>query len=232
MKKKAIGIIGGMGPEASARFYRMLIYHAQKDYSICKNEDFPELYLISIPVPDFINSQANEEQALKMLVDRLKRMADLPIRFYCIACNTGHLMLDELRTITDAPFISLLEEVPRFISAEGIRELGILASPTTIKTKMYEGPLGSVGVDLVIPDHKDLSLLGDIIIETIAGENLEKNSKEVEKIADRLVSRGATRILEACTEIPLIFPGNYKVPVFDTLEILAKAVLNKYYLLQ
>ena len=45
MKNKAIGIIGGMGPEASEEFYRLLTYHAQKKYAAEKNEDFPEIYL-------------------------------------------------------------------------------------------------------------------------------------------------------------------------------------------
>lgn len=98
--KQAIGIIGGMGPEASERFYGLLNRHAQKDFGVEKNEEFPEIYLASVPVPDFISSETNKEAALAMLSNRVKEMDALPIGFFCMACNTGHLLLEELRKHT------------------------------------------------------------------------------------------------------------------------------------
>ena len=74
--------------------------------------------------------------------------------------------------------------------------------------------------------------MGKVILETVAGKNKEGNSIVVKRIADNLVNRGAQGILLGCTEIPLIFPKEYGVLVFDTLEILATAVLKKYYMLK
>lgn len=232
MKNKTIGIIGGMGPEASAHFYKLLIYHAQKDFGVEKNEDFPEIFLDSIPVPDFISSEEREEEALKMLIERVKMMDKIPISFFCMACNTGHLLIDQLRQYTDKPFVSLLDEVPKLIKKQKIRKVGLLATPTTIKTKLYEKPLNDYGIDVLIPKNGDIVKMGKIILDTIAGKNKEKNSHVIQDIARNLLDRGAEGILESCTEIPLIFPKQRLVPVFDTLEILASAVLKKYYLLK
>lgn len=232
MNKKAIGIIGGMGPEASQHFYRLLIYYAQKDYGVVKNEEFPEIYLASIPVPDFINSDKKQEEALEMLKSRIKQMNELPISFFCIACNTAHLLIDELRKETDKPFVSLLEALPVALLKSKIKKVGLLATPTAIKSGMYQEVLKKKGLEVVVPDDKDQRLLGKIITETIAGRNYEENGVKVQKIARTLLDRGAEGIIEACTEIPLIFPQQHLVPVFDTLDILARAVLERYYLLK
>lgn len=226
---KAIGIIGGMGPEASEKFYGLLIHHAQKDFGIEKNEDFPEVYLASIPVPDFISSEERENEARMMLIDRVRAMDKLPIEFYCMACNTGHLLLEDLRVQTTKPFVSLLDEVPRFIKKNKIKKVGILATPTTIRTGLYRKGFLRYGIELIEPKKEDVERLGSIILDTIAGKNLEKNSILVQQVARRLLDRGAEAIVESCTEIPLIFPKQHLVPVFDTLEILALAVLRRYY---
>ena len=231
-KKKIIGVLGGMGPEASTRFYKLLIYHAQKDYGVEKNEEFPEIFLDSIPVPDFIATEEKEKVALSMLIERVKMMDKLPISFFCMACNTGHLLIDKLRQFTDKPFISLLEEVPKYIKRQKVKKVGLLATPTTIRTKMYQKPLQVEGIKVILPENRDVVLLGNIILETIAGKNIERNTIQVQKIARRLLERKAEGIIEACTEIPLIFPQQHLVTVFDTLEILTSAVLSKYYLLK
>lgn len=229
MKNKAIGIIGGMGPEASEKFYGLLIRHAQKDFSVEKNEDFPEVYLASIPVPDFISSEEHEQEALIMLKHRVGEMDKLPISFFCMACNTGHLLIDQLRAQTTKPFVSLLEEVPKYIKKQGLKKVGLLGTPTTIRTKLYHGTFKKHGIEIITPVNGDVERLGKIILETIAGKNMEHNQVLIQQIAKRLLDRGAEGIVESCTEIPLIFPKQHLVPVFDTLEILALAVLKRYY---
>lgn len=230
--KKIVGIIGGMGPTASAHFYEMLIGHAQKEFGINNNEDFPEIILFSIPVPDFISDEKREQEALQMITDRLKSAESMQITFYCLACNTAHLLLDKLRKATNKPFVSLIYEVPKFIKRKKIKKVGLLATPTTIRTGLYTKPLEERGIKVIYPDRKDILNLGNIIKDTIGNRNFKENNILIQKIARRLLDRGAEAILETCTEIPLIFPKQHLVPVFDSLEILSLAVLKKYYLLK
>lgn len=218
-----------MGPEASAHFYELLIKHAQRDYLIAKNEDFPDIILASVPVPDFISDEKREDEALQMLLQKVEAMDKIPVSFFCMACNTGHLLISKLKEKTNKPFVSLVEELPKFLKKHKIKKAGLLATPTTIKTRLYEGVLEEKGVEVILPKNGDIELLGNIIKDTIGGKNIEQNSIAVQHIARRLLNRGAEAIVESCTEIPLIFPKQHLVPVFDTLEILAKAVLKKYY---
>jgi len=167
-----------------------------------------------------------------MLKSRVRQMNKLPISFFCLACNTAHLLIDELRKETNKPFVSLLEELPAALLKSKIKKVGLLATPTAIKSEMYQEVMKKKGLEVVVPDDGDQRLLGKIIAETIAGKNYEENGVKVQKIARTLLDRGAEGIIEACTEIPLIFPKQHLVPVFDTLDILAKAVLERYYLLK
>jgi aspartate racemase len=227
--RKTIGIIGGMGPEASAHFYELLIKHAQRDFGVEKNEEFPDIFLSSIPVPDFISDEKRELEALEMLINKVEEMDKLRITFYCMACNTGHLLINKIKRKTDKPFISLVEELPKYIRKQKIKKVGLLATPTTIKTRLYEQVLEEYGIEVILPKNRDIELLGNIIKETIAGKNMDQNKVTVQHIARRLLKRGAEAIVESCTEIPLIFPKQHLIPVFDTLEILSEAVLKKYY---
>ena len=63
MNNQIIGIIGGMGPQASAEFYRVLIHRARKQYGAHENNDYPEILIDSVPVPDFLSDTKNMEEA-------------------------------------------------------------------------------------------------------------------------------------------------------------------------
>ena len=97
---------------------------------------------------------------------------------------------------------------------------------------MYQKALQKEGIEAIVPKKGDIEILGKIILETIAGKNLDHNQILIQKVARRLLNQGAQGILEGCTEIPVIFPKQHLIPVFDTLEILTAAVLKRYYLLK
>jgi len=228
-KNKIIGILGGMGPEATAKLYDLLIKISQKEYQAFSNDSFPEIIIYSVPVPDFISSLKSKEIAKRMLVSRIKMLSSAPISFFCIGSNTAHLLIGDLRKSTKIPFISLIEETTNAVGRLKIKKVGLLASPITIKTGIYQKVLKRQGVKIVLPEEKEIPKLGRIIKDTVAGKKNEKGALVLENIAKNLALRGAEAIILGCTELPLLFPGKFQVPVLDTLEILAKACLEKYY---
>ena len=75
--RKTLGILGGMGPEASEYLYRTLIALSIKHFGAKNNDDFPEIVLQSVPVPDFISNEKAKEKALNMLLERTKALNNL-----------------------------------------------------------------------------------------------------------------------------------------------------------
>ena len=227
-KNKIIGILGGMGPEATAKLYDLLIKIAQEEYQLASNDAFPEIIIYSVPVPDFISSLKSKEIAKRMLISRIKMSSNVPISFFCIGSNTAHLLIDDLRKSTRVPFISLIEETANVVGRLKIKKIGLLASPVAIKAGIYQEALRKQGTRVILPQEEEILKLGFIIKDTVAGKNGE-NALLLENIAKSLVGRGAEGIILGCTELPLLFPNRFQVPVLDTLEILAKACLEKYY---
>lgn len=229
MDQKILYIIGGMGPLASSYIYKTLIDLAISDFDAKNNDEFPEIILHSIPVPDFISSDKDREKALEMLKKRIKELNKLDISCISIACNTAHLLLPELQKVTKVPFISMVDEVVKRIICENQKTIGIMGTPSTIKHKLYQDPLEKLGIKVSIPTESQIKTLDLVIRNVIAGKLLKSNTKKLLEVANFLKKQGAEGIILGCTELPLVFPKKYSLPIFNSTLVLAEALLKKYY---
>lgn len=226
-QNKTIGILGGMGPQASARLYELIIKYA-RDCGAKRNDSYPEIILYSVPVPDFISDSRQEEVAKKMLVSRVKALSFLPISYFCIACNTAHLLIDDLKNATSVPFISLIEETVKELKRFKMKKVGLQASPSTINSGLYQKRCREEGIEIVLPKRGEVLELGEIIRRVIGGKITQKDRDFLKKVARELIRQGVDVILLSCTELPLIFPKR-GFRVVSTLDVLAKACIKKYY---
>lgn len=140
-QKKIIGIFGGMGPQASAHLVKLLVDLSSKEFGAKDCEDFPEIVLNSVPIPDFIASKKNKKIALNILLDRVKIMNKMGVGMLAISCNTAHLLLDSLQKVSQAPFVSMVEAIAKEINTSGTKKIGLLASPTTFKSGLFQQAL-------------------------------------------------------------------------------------------
>lgn len=226
---RAIGIIGGMGPEASVYMYNLLIEQSIKFYRAKNNEDFPEVILYSIPVPDFISSEKNKKKALRILLNSVNKMNKLDLGSLSIACNTAHLLLPELQRFSKTSFTSMIEEVVKNVIKDKIKKVGLLSSPITIKSELYQVALQKENINIILPSDSEIKLLNKIIRNIIAGKTEEYDSRQLVNIANKLIRRGAQGIILGCTELPLVFPKEFNKTVFNSVKILSLALLQKYY---
>lgn len=229
MKGKAIAILGGMGPEASAYMYTMLIDLAVKKFGAKNNDEFPELILQSIPVPDFISDTKGKNKAQRMLEERVKELNKLSISCLSIACNTAHVLLPDLQKVSKVPFISMIDSVADAVKRDGLKNVGLIGTPMTTKFGLYQKALAKHNIKTVIPTENQIAKQEKIIRNVIAGKKLQEDSMILKHIADYLVSQGAQGIILGCTELPLVFPKKYKAPVYNSVELLSIALLKRYY---
>lgn len=227
--KKAIGILGGMGPEASVYMFKMLIDLAIRDFGAKNNDEFPEIILHSIPVPDFISSDKNKKKALHMLQKRLLEFNKLPISSIGIACNTVHTLLSSLESVSKVPFVSMIEEVVQEVQKDKKIKVGIIGTPSTLRYGLYQNELQKYNIQFIIPTALEMSVLERIIRNVIRGKNSIKDARDLVRIADALKKKGAEGIILGCTELPLVFPEKYSLSVYNSVEILVIALLRRYY---
>lgn len=137
-KKSKIGILGGMGPQASAHLVRLLVDKSAGKFKAVNCEDFPEIILDSVPIPDFIANKRNKKIALEVLLDRVKKLNNMGISVLGLSCNTAHLLLDSLQKVSKVPFISMIDEIAREVHKKNIKKVGLLATPTTFQSGLFQ----------------------------------------------------------------------------------------------
>lgn len=227
--KHMIGIIGGMGPQASIELNRLLIAGARHRYGAKENHEYPEILIDSVPVPDFLSDTGTMEEAAVMLEDRVRRLTTYGASTITMACNTACLLVDRLQKQTHVPFVSVVDEVVREVVRGGNQVL-LLASPTSLNLGLYQLRLARFGLPYIVPDQQDFQHLDSIIRGVIEGYDRLKLMKELVKIAERYVAKNnVSAIVLGCTELPLVFPTNYRLPVYSSLSILADCLLKRYY---
>jgi aspartate racemase len=218
-----------MGPQASTEFYRLLIEGARHRYGARTNQEYPEILIDSVPVPDFLAGTKHMETAARILEDRVRRLTDFGASVITMACNTACLLTNRLQKHTDVPIISVVEEVVRTVSKERKRVL-LLASPTSLKLGLYQLALARYGISYVVPCQREYQEIEMIIRGVIDGADQGALMRRLVKIARRYVEKGDIQgIVLGCTELPLVFPINYRLPVYSSLSILAEALLKMYY---
>ncbi len=228
INKRPVGIIGGMGPDASARLYQVMIDMARDEFGVKENHEYPEIVIQSVPVPEFFSNTKKAEEAIFMLKDRVKKMCLQPLSCIGMACNTAHIMVVDLEQVSKVPFVSIPQEVAKEAQKRGYKKAGLLASPTTIFSGVFQTEFLDKGIELELPENRDIENLGEVIGQVIEGE-FKKPKEKLLKISDRLKKKKIEAVVLGCTELPLVFPKNYSLSILDSMEILAKSLLTRYY---
>jgi len=227
---KKIGIIGGVGPQSTNFIYKKIIEFSQAKYGAKNNNDFPYLVFESLPIPDFINNKKRVEEATKMLIKSAKNLETAGATKLAIASNTVHLLIHELEKYVKIDFISVIEEVSKKVSKQKIKTVGLLGSPVLAQSGLYEKELKKYGVNVILPNSKQLEISESIIRDVIAGVNNLFLKKEYISLLHSMYDYGAENIILGCTELPQAI--NYEAlgeKTIDSDEILAEAIVDYYY---
>ena len=226
MKRKTIGILGGMGPEATASLYRKIISHT----AATTDQDHLHVIIDADPsVPDrtkaILNQGASPLQTLKEMALRLQVAgADVLI----LPCNTAHFFIDDVLRSVDLPFINMIDETVRTCQGMGpeIETVGLLATSGTLAAKVYHERFSPTNINLLVPVEKDQQKLMEGIYQGVKAGRIAYGTKLIKEVAQSLIGKGAQVIIGGCTEIPLaINDKDLEVPFVDTLDVLAAAAV-------
>ncbi len=225
---KRLGIVGGMGPQATVDLFQKIIDLTPAN----RDQDHIPIVIDNYPqVPDrtaYLCSGG--ENPLPYLLESVKRLERAGVDCLCIACNTAHYFIDELRAATSLEFISMVESVLDDIKKSPRRysKVGILATDGTIKGRVYHRPFAKAGIEIVDLDASLQKIVMDAIYLLKAG----RTQKAVERFRKALAAidrKGYECLIAACTEIPVLFSHvkEYSgADVYDATYSLAKRVVE------
>jgi aspartate racemase len=226
MKRYArkLGILGGMGPEATASLYLNIIARCQRELGAKYNSDFPPIIINSCPVPDGRMwkgfDKAEVEDFLRVNIKTLERTG---VDFIVIPCNSVHYFLPVMRKAVNIPVLSIVEETAKEIKKTGLSKVLLLATEFTIYQGIYEQPLAEREITLIKPSRTQQRLLEKIIIRTESGQRSNSDrGTVVDIINDLRKTAGIQGVVAGCTEIPLLIQQiDIPVQLFDTIDVLA-----------
>lgn len=226
-----LGIIGGMGPMASALFYDMI---SSKTDASCDQENLNLILLSHAGMPDrtraiLSNDEAQiEEVRSKLLADAIF-LQNAGCTAIAVTCNTAHYFVNMIEDELDIPFIHLIRETAEAVASEfGARKVAVLATDGTIETRLYQDELSKRGVIAFTPKAEVQALVMHEIYECI--KSGKPADEEIwQKIEEYVKAEGCEAAVLACTELSVVRKelslGSF---YFDPMDIMAERCLDFY----
>ncbi len=225
---KTVGIIGGLGPETTTKFYLEIV----ATFSNRGEDSYPSILIDSIPLPRALEKECivkaqNEEKCISFLVQAAKNLEAGGADFIVLACNSLHKFIKEIRAAVKIPVLNIVEETVNFLKSKNIDRVGILATGITINSKIYETELNNAGIGEIVPDDKDQQKLGQLIYNLAIGNYSESEKEALDYIIDKIAQKHVQAIILACTDLQLLAPKHQEIKVFDTMKILVDATVRE-----
>ncbi|HAF61478.1 MAG TPA: hypothetical protein DCK95_04045 [Anaerolineaceae bacterium] len=223
---KTVGIVGGFGPETTAKFYEQVFFACQKENPLVK----PHILISSVPLPFQIESTAilkNEgvERYIPYLTAETHRLEKAGADFIVMPCNSLHIHIDTLRASVHIPVLSIIHETAQYLNQRSIQQVGILSTAMTAHHHLYENGLSVYDILCRTPDAAQQILLNEIVLNLVNGKNEHKDRETLLSIMHSFSDVDC--ILLACTDLQLLDLSHPSLPVFDTMQILADATVRE-----
>jgi aspartate racemase len=224
--KKTLGIIGGMGPLATADLFYKIITHTDAD------TDAGHIHIVidnNPKVPDRTKAVLEGSDApFPYILNAAQRLERMGADILLLPCNTSHVFYGRLCESIHVPVINMIEEAAKEAASMGLKSVGLLATTGALRARLYENALDAYGIEAVLPSESGQKEVMSVIYNGIkAGAESYDTSALTEELG-RMASRGAVCFILGCTELPVAFEKyNVAFPFIDPGLVLAKAAIVK-----
>ncbi len=224
-KRQLLGILGGLGPMASAYFYELITEHTA---AACDQDHIDIILSSRASTPDrtdYILGRIKDNPLDAMVADArsLKQYGATAI---VIPCNTAHYFIDAVRDSVNVPMPSIITETVLYLKRCGFRKPVILATAGTVSTNTYQRELEANGMEWAVPDEAGQQALMDIIYGKVKSGVIPDPS-ELYAIIDPMFENGCDCAILGCTELSLIGKKmTNDMRIVDSLTVLAACAIR------
>ena len=221
--KKTIGILGGMGPMATADLLRKITAATKAD---CDNEHIRVYIDSNAAIPDRTSAILHGgPDPVPEMRSALRNLEKCGADCILLACNTAHYFLPRLQAETETPILDMPGiTAKRCASLYPGKKAAILATTGTLDVGLYDRALEREGVPFLLPDEAERTEIMRFIYEVVkASKPIPPEEEAWSRLLRGLRGRGADYFILACTELPILAntlhdPG----PFVDPTEELAR----------
>lgn len=226
MKRKTVGILGGMGPEATVDLFGKIV----RSTPAKRDQDHLRILVDCLPqIPDRTAAILGRgESPAPMLRAAARRLESWGAELIVMPCNTAHYYHREIAGAVEVPVLHIMEETARAIITDHprVRRVGVLASAGTLNAGLYRQALEAAGLTQVQPPPEVQEEVMTAIYGVKSGE-YERPRRLLAAAAARLVQLGAGAVVAGCTEVPIaLAAADVAVPLVDATLVLALAAVR------
>jgi aspartate racemase len=224
---KTIGMIGGTGWPSTLEYYRIINQETNKRLGglnsakiILTSFNYAEI--------DALNKKENHAGVYKLVLESAQKLKKCSVDCIVLCANTLHQYVEALEKETDLKIVHIADATAKEIKSIGISKIGLLGTRFTMEMDFYTKRLQHAGIESIVPPKPEREFIHNAIMNELLKEVFKEETKDnFLNIINELVINGAQGIVLGCTEIPLLIKqSDTNLPVFNTLEIHAKAVVD------
>jgi aspartate racemase len=224
---KTIGLIGGITPESTVLYYRILNDLAQKEFGRSSSS---KVIINSMNFEEIQNLlKAGRWDLLNVIMSEAGKSLESAGADYILICaNTMHLCIEAVKKAVSIPVIHIAEATAKEITNSKLNKVALLGTKYTMENTFFTDILKKNALDTIIPNQDDRQIIHDVIYDELAlGILNDASKKKYINIIQELIKQGAEGIILGCTEIPLLIEQeDVSVPIFDTTKIHATEVFK------
>ena len=222
-----LGVLGGMGPQATNTFYQRIIDRTQAESD---QEHLRVLIWSDAKIPDrtagILGTPDQAEAVYAALLAGAKLLEGAGCTVLAIPCNTSHYFADRLQAQLHIPIIHMIRETVAAIQAMGKKTVGILATDGTIQTGLYQKEFAALGIQAVVPTPPAQKLVMSLIYDDVKAGR-DGDPQKFAAVHRDLVAQGCDCGVLACTELS-VFADKHHLPPFytDAMAVLAERAVE------
>ena len=226
---KRLGILGGMGPAASAEYVARLVAQTP---ATCDQEHIPFVLWNNPQIPDRSTSLRNEDdRPLPFLLEGIKILKAARCDLIVIPCNTAHFWYDDMVKLK-VPIVHIVDSVADALRDVGVASgtIGVMGTQATVELGLYQYKLNKAGWTCIVPSKDEMDTLVQPAIDLIKGGTVLEAQLPIMKVVHSLIDRGAQAVVLGCTELPLAVRIDKEngVPLINSIDSLVKSAIKHF----
>ncbi len=224
---KKIGLIGGLSPESTAHYYEIICREYNREFG---SLNFPEMTIESLNLQSLVERfEINDWKGVAaILLQALNRLKRAGAEFAAILANTPHNAYDLIRDESALPIVTIMDATAAALVGDNRKRVGLLGTRPTMEYGFFQKHFQSRGIETLVPNQSDRRELDRVIWDELSHGTVKPESRVLARaMLDRLKTDGAEATVLGCTELCLLIePTDSSIPLYDTTELHAKAILS------
>ena len=227
---KKFGLIGGIGPESTAKYYQQIIKEYRKRL---RTEEYPDFLIRSINMKEMLGFVfANDLDGLTIFLNQhLKELQRSDVEFSALASNTPHIVFDRLKEQSGLHLISIVEETCKAIKSNKLKNVGLFGTKSTMEAGFYQSAAEKHSFKIIIPNEEQRNFIHKKYFEELVLNKIDPTTKSnlIEIAYDLKNKNEIGGLILGGTELSLILSQSdfVDLTVFDTTQIHVESIVTE-----